>query len=127
MIKTTLAVLAGAVAFIVLVTLMDGLAQGLHTFPDEGGNFDDPAVWAAHIAATPVWIMLIVVAGQVFGTFVGAFTASRIDRSRGLLVVSIVAALAEAGTISNAVMLPHPLWMTLTSVLLIPVAAYVAL
>ena len=80
----------------------------------------DPASVAAFVATLPASALLLVLSGWVLGALVGGYVAARIARKpRPALVVGIV---IEIGVIANAVMIPHPLWMTIAGVLL-PVPA----
>jgi hypothetical protein len=87
------------------------------------GGFDmhDPASVAAFVATLPVAALLLVLAGWVLGALIGGYVAARIARKpRPALTVGIV---IVVGVIANAVMIPHPLWMTAAGVLLpIPAA-----
>lgn len=125
MLRTTLAVLAGVVAFVVLVSLMDMFSLVFHPLPP-GADQHDPVAMTAHVATAPVVSMLIVVLGWLLGTFLGSLVICLIDKQRPMVGVAILAALAEAAVIMNSMMLPHPLWMTVSGIVLIPVLAYFA-
>jgi dipeptide/tripeptide permease len=87
---------------------------------------NNPADMAAHVEFAPFSAMAAVVSGWLLGVFIGSLVICLIDKQRPMVSVSILAAFAEAGVIFNAMFLPHPLWMTATGIVLIPLVAYIS-
>lgn len=86
------------------ITTYEGLKASMHLFRPV--NFLFP--WLAH----------------ALGTLVGAFLAAKIAGSRQRMFAFVIGGLFLIGGILNIVMLPSPLWFTLTDLLLayIPMA-----
>ena len=109
----------GVVVAWAMIMLGEFISAPLHPTP-AGFNMRDPASVAAFVATLPASALLLVLSGWVLGALVGGYVAARIARKpRPALAVGIV---IEIGVIANAVMIPHPLWMTIAGVLL-PVPA----
>lgn len=80
------------------ITTLEGLKASMHLFQPKHFLFP----WLAH----------------ALGTLVGAFLAAKIAGSHQRTLALIVGVLFLIGGIMNVVMLPSPLWFTLTDLLL---------
>jgi len=117
--RTIAGVVVGVVVAWLTIMLAEFASAPLHPMP-EGLDMRDPESVAAFVATLPVSALLLVLAGWVLGGLVGGYVAASISRKpRPALTVGIVIVL---GVIVNAVMIPHPMWMTIAGVLL-PVPA----
>ena len=118
--RTIAGVVVGVVAAWLTIMLAEFASAPLHPMP-AGLDMQDPASVAAFVATLPIAALLVVLAGWVLGALIGGYVAARIARKpRPALVVGGV---IVVGVIANAVLIPHPPWMTLAGVLLpIPAA-----
>ena len=117
--RTIAGVVVGVVVAWLTIMLAEFASAPLHPVP-AGLDMRDPESVAAFVATLPVSALLLVLAGWVLGGLVGGYVAASISRKpRAALTVGIVIVL---GVIANAVMIPHPMWMTIAGVLL-PVPA----
>jgi len=117
--RTIAGVVVGVVVAWLTIMLAEFASAPLHPMP-AGLDMRDPASVAAFVATLPVAALLLVLAGWVLGALVGGYVAASITRRpRPALTVGIVIVL---GVIANAVMIPHPIWMTIAGALL-PVPA----
>ena len=117
--RTIAGVVVGVVVAWLTIMLAEFASAPLHPMP-AGLDMHDPASVAAFVATLPASALLLVLSGWVLGALTGGYLAARIARKpRPALVIGIV---IEIGVIANAVMIPHPLWMTIAGVLL-PVPA----
>jgi hypothetical protein len=113
--RTIAGVLAGVVVAWLTIMLAEFASAPLHPTP-AGFDMRDPAAMAAFVATLPVAALLLVLCGWVLGALAGGYVAVRIARRTWpAWVVGIV---IEIGVIANAVMIPHPTWMTVAGVLL---------
>ena len=80
------------------ITTMEGLKQSMHLF--EPKHFIFP--WLAH----------------ALGTMSGALLAALISANKKLLVAMLVGVLFLVGGVLNVVMLPSPLWFTISDLLM---------
>jgi MFS family permease len=117
--RTIAGVVVGVVVAWLAIMLAEFASAPLHPMP-AGFDMHDPASVATFVATLPIAALLLVLAGWVLGALIGGYVAARIARKpRPALAVGIV---IVVGVIVNAVMIPHPLWMTIAGVLL-PVPA----
>jgi hypothetical protein len=100
-------VVVGIIAWIVIVQVGEFVVRGLYP-PPPGYNQRNMEQAKRYVATLPTPAMVIVLVGQVVGTFVGAFAAAKIGRSRVPAYV-IGALLLVAGVVSTFV-IPQPLW-----------------
>lgn len=120
--RTIAGVVVGVVVAWLAIMLAEFASAPLHPMP-AGFDMHDPASVAAFVATLPVAALLLVLAGWVLGALIGGYVAARIARRlRPALTVGIV---IVVGVIANAVMIPHPLWMTIAGVLLPVPAAWI--
>jgi MFS family permease len=117
--RTIAGMVVGVVVAWLTIMLAEFASAPLHPMA-AGFDMHDPASVAAFVATLPIAALLLVLAGWVLGALFGGHVAARLARKpRPALVVGIV---IVVGVIVNAVMIPHPLWMTIAGVLL-PVPA----
>ena len=74
-------VVVGIVAWIVIVQVGEFVVHRLYP-PPPGYNMRDMEQAKRYVATLPTTAMVIVLVGQVVGTFAGAFAAAKIGRSR---------------------------------------------
>lgn len=83
----------------------------------------DPAD-AEAVAAMPKAAMAAVVAAWTLGAFAGALTANLI--ARRALAGWIVVALLVAAVVANLAMIPHPIWVAASGIVLPVIAGWIA-
>lgn len=123
--RNTLAVLAGIVTAFLVVMLVEMLGHRLFPVP-AGLDFNDKAAMAAFVRTLPVGALLCVLLAWVSGSFSGAWLAARLAVSRRPLLSGVVGLFVLAASITNLMMLPHPLWFSITAVIAVPAAAWLA-
>ena len=117
--RTIAGVVVGVVVAWLTIMLAEFASAPLHPMP-AGLDMRNPESVAAFVATLPASALLLVLSGWVLGGLVGGYVAASISRKpRPALTVGVVIVL---GVIANAVMIPHPMWMTIAGVLL-PVPA----
>ena len=117
--RTIAGVVVGVVVAWLTIMLAEFASAPLHPMP-AGLDMRDPESVAAFVATLPASALLLVLSGWVLGGLVGGYVAAGIShKPRPALTVGIVIVI---GVIANAVMIPHPMWMTVAGVLL-PVPA----
>ena len=118
--RTIAGVVVGVVVAWLTIMLAEFASAPLHPMP-AGLDMRDPESVAAFVATLPASALLLVLSGWVLGGLVGGYVAASISRKpRPALTVGVV---IVVGVIANAVMIPHPMWMTIAGVLLpIPAA-----
>lgn len=119
MLRSILAVLAGLVVAWITVSLFE--FASMHAFPPPRGiDVQDPRQLASLIARMPVGALAMVLAGWVVGALDGGLVAASIAKRR--LPAAVVGVFVALGALAMVAMVPHPLWMSISGVLL-PVPA----
>jgi hypothetical protein len=107
--RSIFAVLAGALAAMVVIVLVEML--GLRVFPLPAGvDPTDTTALAAALSTAPIGALLFVMAAWLLGAGVGAMTALRVARSPERWPGLAVGGLVLAGALYNLWTLPHPMW-----------------
>lgn len=118
-----LGVVAGVAVAMGIVLLVDGAAHRLSP-PPAGLDTSDPDAVRAALARTPLAALALMVLGWTVAAGVGAFVGSRIDPRRQPGPGLVVAGVFLAATIANLAMLPHPAWMWVGPLVLVPLAGW---
>lgn len=124
MLRNILAVVAGLVAGVVVVSAIE--LAGWRVFPlPQGVDPMDPEQLKAAIPFLPVGSFIFVIAAHGIGSFAGSAVAISAGRRRARFGW-IIGAVFLAMTILNLLMIPSPLWFIaadLATVILAPTAA----
>ena len=105
-------VFAGIIILVVVVQLAELGVHAMHPFPP-GANQKDFEQIKKFVASLPVSALLLVLAGHLVGTLLGCVAAARIGRSR--MPAYVVAGIAFAFGVVNAVIIPQPVWFSAAS------------
>jgi hypothetical protein len=124
-VRTVLAVIAGAAVAMVIVTLSDGLVGRIWPLPDDIDVRNRGALREA-VSALPSGAFGLLLAGWTAATAAGAYVATRWSPDRAMAPGVAVTALLLAATIINLWMLEHPGWMWPAALILIPAAGWLA-
>ena len=121
MLKSSLAVLAGVIGGSAVIWLIE--ASGHALFPPPGGvDMHDPGLTSEHLQQMPVLLLSVVLLAYAAGSFAGGWISVAISEK---LRDSIIVGLALLGFgIVNLVMITHPLWFIVVSVLIYIPCAY---
>jgi uncharacterized membrane protein YeaQ/YmgE (transglycosylase-associated protein family) len=123
MLRLILGVVAGAVAGMLTISAIEALGHVIWP-PPAGLDMNDMDAFRAAVATMPVGALAAVVAAWTIGAFVGALVANLI--ARRALAGWIVTALVIAAIVANATMIPGPLWMPISGILLALFAGWLA-
>lgn len=122
MIRTTLAVLLGLVVALATMLLLEYLGMSLFP-PPPGLRLDNEDDLARLVDSASMGKKLWVLAGWTLAAFVGGWVAAKMSRRHRTGAALAVGVLIVGGVVLNALLLPHPAWMTVVGVLLpLPVA-----
>ena len=124
-IRSALVLLAGVVAAVLVVVLVDTLVGSMYPLPD-GTDLNDPASMRAAIAAMPAAAFALLLGGWVVAAAAGAYLAARLARRSPALHGLIVAIFVLVATIANLAAIPHPMWLWPAAIILIPAAGWAA-
>ncbi|MGB3729079.1 MAG: hypothetical protein WBA70_07515 [Thermodesulfobacteriota bacterium] len=120
MLRDMLAAIVGIAIAITIVFLSDQLSSMMYPVPEEldSGNLQE---LGEHIATLPLAAYLMVIAGRVIATFIGAVVANRIGKAQSWVYPTTVGGFVFAATTAVVIAIPHPHWFSailLTSILI---------
>jgi len=114
MFRSAAAIVAGVVVAFVTVMLIDMLGHTIFP-PPEGLDFSDPDAIRPYLATLPVGAYLFILASSVVAAFVGTLLACYIGRNNPALFGGVVGGIVLAATIANFIAIPHPLWLSIST------------
>ena len=126
MLRTLLAIVAGLITAMLAIFGVEAI--GLLFFPPPAGTaLDTEADLARLVAMSSPAAKAWLVFGWALGSFIGAWVAARISRKHRRIAALAVGLFIVAGTVMNAMLIVHPLWMNLLGILLpVPLALLAA-
>ncbi len=121
--KKILALIVGLVVCIATVALLEQLSHSLFLSTSAStADAHDPSVATTYMKNLPVVAYLMVLLAWVAGTAAGIAVASLILRRVSRLFVPLITGMMLLSTIANFYLLPHPWWLMVAAVVLIPLA-----
>jgi hypothetical protein len=109
-----------AVAVIAAIELVSHAIYAPPTPPD----MSDPAAVAAFVRSMPPGAFLFVLGAYIAGTVVGGLVANAIARRHAMRFAWIVGGLILAASVANFLLLPHPAWFVVVTLVAVPLAAW---
>ena len=122
MLRTLLGIIVGLVTAMLLIFALE--AAGMMVFPPPAGlQLNNEADLAQLVAQSSPGKKSWVVFGWALASFVGGWVAARISQLHPRFAALAVAALIMIGTVMNAMVIPHPMWMNVLGIVLpVPLA-----
>ncbi len=117
MLRTVAAVLAGLVAAIAVITLVEAVGHSIFP-PPPGIDPMDPAGMAVIVAQMSPAALMFVLFALVCGGLAGGAVTARVANQHQLTEALIVGALLTVASLLNIFSVAHPLWMGVLSVAL---------
>jgi hypothetical protein len=115
--RTFVAIIAGLLAALVLIVLVELFSTVVHPVPpDFGGTMEG---MCQHVAGYPNWVLAVVVPAWGVAAFVSTWTANRIGNRGSAIFVGL---LLLAALVFNISKLPYPIWFKVVNLLVIPTA-----
>ena len=118
------AVVAGVAVLGAVVFALQWAGGLIHPLPPgvDPMNPDDQAAFTAHLATMPFVAWALAWGSEILGAFLGALTAGRIADSQKKWFSAGMVLLAVAGSVSNWVAFPHPVWFIVGQLVAYPLA-----
>lgn len=116
MVRKISAVVLGIVIAIAIVAAVESLGHAVYPVPPDV-RFDDPAQYQAYVAGLPAGALMFVLAAWVLGALIGGLIACLVAREKPFLYSTIIGGAILAATVMNLVMIPHPLWFSVTAIM----------
>ena len=125
MTRKLLAVLLGWVVAFAVVALIEAAGHKVYPPPPDL-DFTDSRAVAEYLQLMPLGALFFLLAAWTLAALIGGLTACRIAGEKPLLFATLVGSVVLAATIVNLVMLPHPAWVSISAVVGIVVATFLA-
>lgn len=126
MIRNVAGAIVGLVIAFALIMLIEKVGHVIYP-PPADLDFSDPEAVRPYIATLPILALLFPMFAWMIGTFSGSLIACVIGTARPLAFAILVGGLVFAGTIANLIVIPHPLWFSVLSLLGILASAWLAM
>jgi len=120
MIRKVSAVVLGIVAAVAIVAAVEAIGHSVYPIPPDV-DVNDPVRFENYVASLPFGAFLFVLASWNFGAFGGGLLAVFIARHKPFIYATIVGAFVLVASVANLIMIPHPLWFSVTAVISISV------
>ncbi len=123
--KKILALVIGLVICVATVALLEQLNHSLFV-PSSASTADshDPSVATAFMKNLPVAAYLMVLFAWLAGTAFGIAAASLLIKRVSRLFVPVITGVMLLSTTANFYLLPHPTWLMIAAVVLIPFTGF---
>ena len=125
MIRNIGALIAGIVTAFASIYLIELLGHTIYPPPPDL-DFSDPDAIRPYIATLPIIALLFPMLGWFVGTFAGSLVANFCGDTKPYVFAATVGGLVFAATAANLILIPHPLWFSITSLLGIIASAWLA-
>ncbi len=124
--RNIIAGIAGVLIAGTLVWLVETAGHAIYPLPTDL-DFSDTEAARAYIAAMPLGALLFVGAAWFVGALGGTFAACKIGRAKPEIYALVVGGFMLAATVANLIMIPHPLWFSITGVFGVVIAAWLGM
>ena len=126
MIRNVIAIIAGIGTAFLTVMLIDRV--NYMVFPPPAGlDFSDPTAIEPYLATLPIGAFLFILASSVVAAFVGTLVAGYAGKIKPFYCAVIVGGMVFAATVANFIATPHPLWLSIATLLGVVVSAWLAM
>jgi hypothetical protein len=116
MLKRGLAIFAGIATGFLIVTFGDLISHQFIIVPKDL-NQNDKKAFADFIAHIPIKYLIAIVGYWLLSSFFGAMVASLINKNGWRNSSLIVGVILMMGAVANMLMIPHPTWMLVVTVI----------
>ena len=124
--KNIAAGVAGIVIAGALVWLVEMIGHSVYP-PPPGLDFANPEAMRTYIATMPVGAFLFVGGAWFIATLAGTFAACKIGDAKPMIFAIVVGGLMLIATAANLMMIPHPMWFSISGIIGIIVAAWLGM
>lgn len=125
--RTAFAIIVGIITSGVVILITEMLSHSLLGNGSAMPNPEDAAAVAAYAEQMPFGILFSLLLAWCGGAFAGSLVASKLAPSLEKLVTTAVGVSVLGLTVMNFFQFPHPTWLMISAVLLIPVASWLAI
>lgn len=110
MLKNILAVIAGVIAAVIVIFIVEAISNMLFP-PASKIDMENPEEVRKMIENAPAGALIVVIIGWAIGSFAGGLVATIISNKNKSTYALIVGTLLMISGIINLMMFTHPIWM----------------
>lgn len=125
MVRKIAAAVLGIVAAGLIVAAIEAIGHSVYPIPPDI-DFRDPIQFGNYVEGLPIGAFLFVAGGWTLGTLGGGLLACFIARERPFVYSVIVGGFILVATIVNLIMIPHPMWFSISALIAIAIMTYFA-
>lgn len=126
MLRSVIGVIVGLAIAFATVWFMQWISHTVFPPPADLDVTNTDAM-AAYMADAPIGGLILVLAGYIIATFDGAFAACLIGRAKPVVFGLTIGVIMLALTATNLILIPHPIWFSVSSIAGIVIAAWLAI
>ena len=116
MIRKIAAAVLGIVVAGGIVAVVESLGHAVYPIPPEL-DMSDPVAFGNYVESLPFGAFLFVAGAWLMATLGGGLLACVIAREKPLVYSAIVGGFVLVATIANLIMIPHPLWFSISTLI----------
>lgn len=105
----------GVLIAVGLVWIVDVTGHAVYP-PPANLDYSDEAAMRAYVAALPLGALLFVGGAWFIGALGGTFAACKIGQAKPEVYAMVVGGFILVATVANLMMIPHPLWLSITGI-----------
>lgn len=117
MLKRILSIIAGCLTGIIIVMIGDAFTHYLNPLP-EGLDYTNKEIMIEIMSYVPTGTLIIMLAFWLISSFFGGFVSAKINPQSWKFSAIITSSILLGAASLNMFMLPHPLWMVISAVIL---------
>lgn len=117
MLKRILSIILGSITGVIIVMIGDALTHYIYPLP-EGLDYSNKEILIEIMSYIPNTALIIMLAFWLISSFFGGFVAAKINPQSWKFSAIITSSILLGAASLNMFMLPHPLWMVVSAVIL---------
>lgn len=126
-IRKIVAVLLGVIASGLVVAAIEMLGHSLFMDGAPMPSANDPAAVQAYAESLSFGALASLLVAWCAGAYVGSMVAIRIAGGAERVITLVVGGFILAATVMNFFQFPHPAWLMISAIVLIPICAWLAM
>ena len=124
MVKKISAAVLGVIAAFSIVLAVEALGHIVYPVPPDL-DLNDLVAFGNYVQSLPVGALLFPAGAWVLATLGGGFLACFIAKDRPFVYSGIVGGFIFVATVANLMMIPHPMWLSISALAAIAIMTYV--
>ncbi len=124
MVRKIAAAVLGIIVAGLIVAAIEALGHAVYPIPSDV-DFNDPVQFGNYVLSLPIGAFLFLAGAWTSGTLGGGLLACFIARERSFVYSGIVGGFVLVATVANLIMIPHPMWFSISALIAIAIVTYV--